>query len=1362
MITVYPADCTDFSNNGLGILQPIECTIHEIAGGAYELNMVHPIDSTNRWTQITNGCFIKAPAPVRESPLYEEDATGTTEETVTRSIYSVNTSGMRLNLRQGPSMDARIIGSYKPGTEVAKLGESGAWYQVSICDGGAVGYMHGGNLRFVRDEQETITGNKPVTRQAVKVQPSRDQLFRVCSVETDSETGLMTVKALHAFYDLRGNLVNGDYTPEGIPATQVVSYVSSHLLNPSPITLHCYTTDPVTGDYGFKQAVEALLDPDEGILTKSNSLLIRDNFDAYLIPNQTRDMGVTIRRGKNLIGAVVTHDSTDIITRIIPVGKDKDGNDLFLEGTIYVDSPHINDYPTIYSVRRDYDVRVVDRDPDNVTTFISIADARAELYDLAMDEFDAGVDVPSYGIEVDFVLLSQAEGYEDYKDLQSIHMYDTVTVIDSMIGLNAKIKMTEYEWDCLAQMYNSVKLADTQSVEQTVYSYNLPTGGVSGSKISTGSLSGNALRSASIDYAKINNAAITQLTADSVAAVRATIRELVAQQITTDQLYADLAAIAVAQITTANIDHANIQWAQIQNLAAEIASVASAEIGTAKISFAKIYDLVSDTAIITEGVGGQLYINRLAVTDANVVSLTAGALMLKASNGDFVRLIADGQGGVTTETVTVEGDNIAAATIPGGKLIQNTITARELNVSQIFADQALVRAIKAANIDVADLFAAQATINALDSYIIQASTIQALEGQLNVWANDKISLAIDNVQVGGRNLAAAGVNGAGVMIDTGAVVPIVDTTRYYQRSGYVYRLDPFTSTYNIVNYPDDSISVFPGTYTLSFFLWNSGTDISDIYVGTNFFSNSPYRDHYFGTFSSDGGTPKRCVATFDVTYTQKVRLRFVTSTQWTTGQVYISDVMLERGNKASDYSPAPSDTDAAIDAVSAELSLVPGKITAAVSNITMGGVNLLKNTRFLDKANYSIDGSGASATGTVTNQSDGSLLITNNNANTRLWWGYLTDVSANSTGTQPFAISFKFKNSANTVESTINIQAVAYNGSTVLGYYASNASNRTHDPKITKLSDYWQWYTWVFEPPTNTTRTRIAIRTGADYSTYTNAFYVKEFMLERGNMPSDWSEAEGELVNNSITIDTEGIKMSSSDVFQLTATNSSKNSFIDIHGLLTANNTGGLMAQDGAFQNSLAVKGQRVLTKADISVPIIVSPNQPTGDDAHNLIWLQPSSVTGVRYTGYTADSRNSTVMFTSTNRTISRNFTAEASNTLANGTFTYTLEFEVISLADVQLTGVKFSASATKSSSTVSFSESSAITLTKYQTATITLTATSTTNLATNANAISVAITATASSYGGLYLNSKQNMPLTIAKSGGSGTQGCNVYYIP
>ena len=44
MICIYPADCTDFSSNGLGIVQPQSCTVTETLNGEWELTLVHPID----------------------------------------------------------------------------------------------------------------------------------------------------------------------------------------------------------------------------------------------------------------------------------------------------------------------------------------------------------------------------------------------------------------------------------------------------------------------------------------------------------------------------------------------------------------------------------------------------------------------------------------------------------------------------------------------------------------------------------------------------------------------------------------------------------------------------------------------------------------------------------------------------------------------------------------------------------------------------------------------------------------------------------------------------------------------------------------------------------------------------------------------------------------------------------------------------------------------------------------------------------------------------------------------------------------------------------------------------------------------
>ena len=88
--------------------------------------------------------------------------------------------------------------------------------------------------------------------------------------------------------------------------------------------------------------------------------------------------------------------------------------------------------------------------------------------------------------------------------------------------------------------------------------------------------------------------------------------------------------------------------------------------------------------------------------------------------------------------------NIANNTIEGGKLIENTITARELNVSKIFADEALIGAIKAANLDVSDLFANNAFIGQLETYSIKSPTIGE---EIDISKNSSITLTNDRISL---------------------------------------------------------------------------------------------------------------------------------------------------------------------------------------------------------------------------------------------------------------------------------------------------------------------------------------------------------------------------------------------------------------------------------------------------------------------------------------------------------------------------------------------------------------------------------------------------------------------------------------
>ena len=48
MICIYPPDCTDFSDNGLGVLTPQSCTVTETLNGEYELTPEHPSDENSK------------------------------------------------------------------------------------------------------------------------------------------------------------------------------------------------------------------------------------------------------------------------------------------------------------------------------------------------------------------------------------------------------------------------------------------------------------------------------------------------------------------------------------------------------------------------------------------------------------------------------------------------------------------------------------------------------------------------------------------------------------------------------------------------------------------------------------------------------------------------------------------------------------------------------------------------------------------------------------------------------------------------------------------------------------------------------------------------------------------------------------------------------------------------------------------------------------------------------------------------------------------------------------------------------------------------------------------------------------------
>ena len=735
MICIYDAKATDFSTLGLGAIEPTECTITETAGGKFEMEMVLPIADDGKWLYAIEGNIIKAPCAVRETPMVQ--IAGVTQQStaqkIARSIYRVNTQRNNLHLRTGPGTGYTIIGRYKKGTEVKELESSGNWRHVVTLTDGAEGWMASGYLAYVRDVEDTIPGAEDKTDvidRTIEAHQTRDQLFRITTIERDSEHMTVTATARHISYDLIGTIITAEYAPEGDAPKTAWDTITGNLSDTHGFTLISTVTDgEIEGDYTGKSIIEAICGKDDGFIAQTGAQLIRDNYDLFAIPDRVIDRGVMIRHGKNLLGAQMTKDASNVVTKIRPVGEKEDGSRLTVDAG-YVVSDHYSDYPIPYTKEIKYDVRVVDKDADGEKTFGSEAEAKTKLTELAKKDFEDGIDLPEIELDVDFVAIQDAAEAENYARLNSVYLYDTVHVIATGAGINAALRVTEYEFDAIAKRYNKIKLGDVSDITETVYGYQLPDGTVSGTKLIGGSVDGAKLRNYSIQYAKIEQAAINQLHAGSISALEGRINSLTADTIDTDSL-----AAAIANIINLSAEKIKAGSVTADTISAELANLQVITAGSASFDAATIRHLISAALNVENTVSGEAFIKNLRVMYAQIVAATIGNLCIKASDGNYYRIDVNADGTVEATLTTVTEDEISQGHTNAGRVILATeITAENLSAANIYATYALVNKIDAARIDVGILTARDVFADRLNTMDIRANGfLQMMVGDATVW-----------------------------------------------------------------------------------------------------------------------------------------------------------------------------------------------------------------------------------------------------------------------------------------------------------------------------------------------------------------------------------------------------------------------------------------------------------------------------------------------------------------------------------------------------------------------------------------------------------------------------------------------------
>lgn len=189
MICVYPADCTDFSTNGLGAVLPRSCTVAKTLNGEWELTLTHPLDEAGKWRRLAEGRILRAPVPAGVTPQIKQSVSPSTGT----MIYKVSTNRDPLRLRSGTDTKYKILGKYKKGTQVIVLNKTtSSWYEVP-CPDGKRGYMASQYLTYVRTESDPAQA----TGEVIEARQLREQPFRIYRVMPELDK--ITVYARHVF-----------------------------------------------------------------------------------------------------------------------------------------------------------------------------------------------------------------------------------------------------------------------------------------------------------------------------------------------------------------------------------------------------------------------------------------------------------------------------------------------------------------------------------------------------------------------------------------------------------------------------------------------------------------------------------------------------------------------------------------------------------------------------------------------------------------------------------------------------------------------------------------------------------------------------------------------------------------------------------------------------------------------------------------------------------------------------------------------------------------------------------------------------------------------------------------------------------
>ena len=305
---------------------------------------------------------------------------------------------------------------------------------------------------------------KYITEEAVIKMPSfnGDQLFRVKAAQKQDSGVTATLEPI--FYDSMGDCWLSDVRPTGKNGQDALDIMLAPNSKYSGLSNITRAATAYYQNMNFMQALNG--DIDQSFINRWGGEILFDNFTVIVNDRVGGDYGIELRYGKNIPrdGMSYEVDTRDVVTRIYPQAY----NGYKMTGNGYVDSPLINNYPTVKSVSMTFDnVKMRDdAQEDDEENGVIICDTQEEL-DAALTQqceaqYDAGIDKPTVTISADMVLLQNTEQYKDIKTLEAVSLGDTIHCINTHLDITTDARVIEIEFDAVRKKVSSVVIGDFQ------------------------------------------------------------------------------------------------------------------------------------------------------------------------------------------------------------------------------------------------------------------------------------------------------------------------------------------------------------------------------------------------------------------------------------------------------------------------------------------------------------------------------------------------------------------------------------------------------------------------------------------------------------------------------------------------------------------------------------------------------------------------------------------------------------------------------------------------------------------------------------------------------------------------------------